>query len=194
MKELPEYDSSFRLEGILDNGTSLVASHLKPWDERERSAIELRDVVQQMINKVPGIEANAFVVDMSPAGAAGSMPIQMAIQTTSDYVDLAEVSDHLLEAIRKSGKFIFAANDLKFSKPQVHVDINRDKAGELGIDMEDIATTLSLLLSEGYISRFSYKGESYDVIHPEQRIDRAWLERYYVCAMPAATASRCPRW
>ena len=136
-----------------------------------------------MINKVPGIEANAFVVDMSPAGAAGSMPIQMAIQTTSDYVDLAEVSDHLLQAIRKSGKFIFAANDLKFSKPQIHVDINRDKAGELGIDMEDIATTLSVLLSEGYISRFSYKGESYKVIpeaNPEQRIDRAWLERYYV--------------
>lgn len=183
MKELPEYAGGFRLEGILDNGTSLVASHLKPWDERERSAMELRDVIQQMLNKVPGVEANAFVVDMSPAGAAGNMPIQMAIQTTSDYVDLAEVSDNLLDAIRKSGKFIFSANDLKFSKPQVHVDINRDKAGELGIDMEDIATTLSVLLSEGYISRFSYKGESYDVIpeaNPEQRIDRAWLERYYV--------------
>ena len=49
--------------------------------------------------------------------------------------------------------------------------------------MEDIATTLSVLRSEGYISRFSYKGESYKVIpeaNPQQRIDRAWLERYYV--------------
>ncbi len=56
------------------------------------------------------------------------------------------------------------AKELKFSKPQIHVDIDRDKAGELGIDMEDIATTLSVMLGEGYISRFSYKGESYDVI------------------------------
>jgi len=183
MKELPEYASSFRLEGIIDDGATLVAAHLKPWDERERTAIELRDVVQQMVNKIPGIEANAFIVDLSPAGAAGSMPIQMAIQTTADYADLAEVSDDLLQAIRSSGKFIFSANDLKYSKPQIHVDINRDKAGELGIDMADIATTLSVMLSEGYISRFSYKGESYKVIpeaNPAQRIDRAWLERYYV--------------
>ena len=183
LKHLPEYDSSFRLEGILSDGTSLVATELKRWDERERSAIQLRDVVQQLINQVPGVEANAFIVDMSPAGAAGSMPIQMAIQTTSDYNDLAHVSDEVLQAIRKSGKFIFTANDLKFAKPQIHVDINRDKAGELGIDMEDIATTLSVLLSEGYISRFSYKGESYKVIpeaNPEQRMDRSWLERYYV--------------
>ena len=183
MKELPEYASSFRLEGIIDDGATLVAAHLKPWDERERTAIELRDVVQQMVNKIPGIEANAFIVDLSPAGAAGSMPIQMAIQTTADYADLAEVSDDLLQAIRSSGKFIFSANDLKYSKPQIHVDINRDKAGELGIDMADIATTLSVMLSEGYISRFSYKGESYKVIPeatPAQRIDRAWLERYYV--------------
>ncbi|MBK6511620.1 MAG: efflux RND transporter permease subunit [Haliea sp.] len=161
----------------------MVAVELKPWNERERTAMELRNIVQEMVNKVPGIEANVFIVDMSPAGAAGSMPIQLAIQTTSDHAELAEVSDHLLQAIRKSGKFIFSANNLKFSKPQIHVDIDRDKAGELGIDMEDIATTLSVMLGEGYISRFSYKGESYDVIpqaNPEQRIDRAWLERYYV--------------
>ena len=183
LKELPEYAGSLRLEGILSDGTSLIAAELKPWDQRERTAMDLRNIVQGMVNKVPGIEANVFIVDMSPAGAAGSMPIQMAIQTTSDYLELAEVSDHLLQAIRKSGKFIFSANDLKFSKPQIHVDIDRDKAGELGIDMEDIATTLSVMLSEGYISRFSYKGESYEVIpqaNPEQRIDRAWLERYYV--------------
>jgi multidrug efflux pump len=183
LKELPEYGGSLRLEGILNDGTSLIAVELKPWDERERTAMELRNVVQEMVNRVPGIEANTFIVDMSPAGAAGSMPIQMAIQTTDDYLQLAEVSDLLLEAIRNSGKFIFAANDLKFSKPQIHVDIDRDKAGELGINMADIATTLSVMLGEGYISRFSYKGESYDVIpqaNPEQRIDRAWLERYYV--------------
>jgi multidrug efflux pump len=183
LKELPEYAGSFRLEGILSDGTSLVAAELKPWDQRKRSAMDLRNIVQEMVNKVPGIEANVFIVDMSPAGAAGNLPIQLAIQTTSDYADLSEVSDHLLEAIRKSGKFIFSANDLKYSKPQIHIDINRDKAGELGIEMADIATTLSVLLSEGEISRFSYKGESYKVIpeaNPEQRIDRAWLERYYV--------------
>jgi multidrug efflux pump len=183
LKELPEYTGSLRLEGILSDGTSMIAAELAPWGERERSAMELRNIVQEMMNKVPGIEANTFIVDMSPAGAAGSMPIQMALQTTVDYVELAEVSNRILEAIRNSGNFIFAANDLKYSKPQINVDINRDKAGELGIDMEDIATTLSVMLGEGYISRFSYKGESYDVIpqaNPAQRVDRAWLERYYV--------------
>lgn len=184
-KELPEYNGSLRLEGILSDGTSVGVIELKPWDQRERTAMELRNIVQAMVNKVPGIETNVFIVDFSPAGAAGSIPIQMAIQTTSDYQDLAEVSNNLLQEIRASGKFIFAASDLKYAKPQIKVDIDRDKAGELGISMADIATTFSIMLGEGYISRFSYEGESYDVIpqaNADQRIDRSWLERYYVRA------------
>ncbi len=183
IKSLPGVQGSLRLEGMMPNGASIAIAEMKPWDEREVSNIELLPGVQQQLNTIPGLEANAFIIDISPAGGAAALPIQLAIQTTDEFPHLGEVSDRVLREIRASGNFAFAASDLKYDSPQVDVRIDRDKAGELGISMEQIATTLSVLLGEGYINRFSYQGESYDVIPQagaDQRYDRSWLEQYYL--------------
>ncbi len=185
MKELPGYQGSLRLEGMMDNNTSIAVAEFKPWDQRDVSILDLKQGLQEKVNKIPGMEVNVFVIDISPAGHNASLPVQMALQTTDDYRHLAVVADRFLTRIRESGKFVFAASDLKYAQPQIRVDINRDKAGELGVSMADIATTLSVLLGEGYINRFSYQGESYDVIPQAgagQRFDRSWLGRYYVRA------------
>jgi len=184
-KELPGYSSSLRFEGMMDDGTSVAVAEFKPWDERESNTLILRHTLQEQVNKIPGIEANVFIIDLSPASGGGQIPIQLVIRTTEGYRQLVEVSNLFLEEIRSSGKFIFAASDLKYGEPQIIVDIDRDKAGELGVSMEDIGTTLSMLLGEGYINRFSYEGESYKVIpqaNPEQRLDRSSLEQFYVRA------------
>ncbi len=179
----PEVVSSMRFENMMGVGTVVAVAELSAWDERESSVLDLKSVVQDELNKMPGIEGNAFIIDISPAGQNSQVPIQIAIQTTEDYRDLAEVSDQFLQAMRNSGMFAFVANDLKYSQPQVVVEINRDKAGELGVSMEDIAITLSAMLGEGYINRFSFEGESYKVIpqaRNSERFDRSWLERYYL--------------
>lgn len=183
-KKLPSTTGgTLRLEGLLPDRTSIAVAEFKPWDERDFTVMELRHQLQEWVNRIPGIEANVFIIDLSPAGGSATIPIQMAIQSTNDFLDLAKVSNDLLQEVRASGKFIFAANDLKYSKAQIIVDIDRDKAGELGVSMADIAVTLSVMLGEGYINRFSYEGESYDVIpqaNPAQRFDRSWLGQYYV--------------
>ncbi len=180
---LPGVQGSLRLEGMMPNGASVAIAEMLPWDQRDDSTVDLLPQVQAKLSKVPGLEANAFIIDISPAGGAASLPVQMAVQSTDDFRHIAEVADRLLQRIRESGNFAFAASDLKYANPQVEVTIDRDKAGELGISMEDIATTLSVLLGEGYVNRFSYQGESYDVIPQagaEQRFDRRWLEQYYL--------------
>ncbi|TGD74743.1 multidrug efflux protein [Mangrovimicrobium sediminis] len=185
MRELPGYQGSLRLEGMLGNGASVAVAEFKPWEQRDVSILDLVPVLQEKVNKLTGMETNVFIIDISPAGHNASLPVQMAIQTTDDYRHLALVTDRFLSEVRDSGKFIFAASDLKYAQPRVQVDIDRDKAGELGVTMAQIATTLSVLLGEGYINRFSYQGESYDVVPqavPGQRLDRSWLERYYVRA------------
>jgi len=181
--KLPGIFSTLRFEGLQDDGTSMAVAEFVPWDEREFSVIDYRDRLQATLNKVPGIEATVFIIDVSPAGAAGPVPIQVAIQTTDNYRNLAAVSDRFAQAARESGNFLFVGNGFKFSQPQIVVEINRDAAWELGVDMADIATTLSAMLGEGYINRFSYEGESYDVVpqaSATSRLDRASLNSFYV--------------
>jgi len=177
------YQISQFQEPIVGEGTVVAVAELKPWERRDRTVQELAPEMQERLNRVPGIEANAFIIDISPAGQNSQVPIQMAIKTTENYRNLAEVSNRFFQELRESGKFAFVANDLKYSQPQVVVEIDRDKAGELGVSMADIATTLAAMLGEGYINRFSYEGESYKVIPQapvDERFDRSWLERYYV--------------
>lgn len=183
IRELPDATGSLRFEGMMDDGSSMAVIEVVPWDERNYTVMAMSREVQARVNRLPGIEANVFVIDISPGIGAGQVPVQMAVRTTEAYSHLAEISDRLLQEIRASGNFIFAGSDLKYSEPQVKIDIDRDRAGELGISMADIGTTLSAMLGEGYINRFSYEGESYKVItqsHQEQRSDRTWLDRYYV--------------
>lgn len=183
IRDLPGATGSLRFEGMMDDGSSMGVIEVEPWDQRDYTVMELSHEVQARVNRIPGIEGNVFIIDVSPGSGAGQVPIQMAVRTTEAYPHLVEISDSLLQEIRGSGNFIFAASDLKYSEPQVRVDIDRDRAGELGITMADIGTTLSAMLGEGYINRFSFEGESYKVITQsrlEQRSDRGWLDQYYV--------------
>lgn len=183
IRELPGYSGSLRFEGMMEDGSSMAVIEMVPWEQRDFTVMEMSHEVQARVNRIPGIEANVFIIDISPGAGAGQVPIQLAIRTTEDYQHLAEVSDRFVQEVRASGNFIFAASDLKYAEPQVRVDIDRDRAGELGISMADIGTTLSAMLGEGYVNRFSYEGESYKVItqaRSEQRSDRSWLDQYYV--------------
>ncbi len=181
--EFPETYGTVRFEMTMDDGSSVAAIRMTSWDDRERTIMDLRPELQQRLNSLPGFLSSVFIFDLSP-GPGGSMPpIQFVIKTTDDYPALMEVANRVLAEARASGLFLFAASNLTIEQPEVVVDIHRDKAGELGISMADVGTTLSAMLGDGHINRFAIAGESYKVIPravSEQRFDRSWLERYYV--------------
>ena len=70
----------------------------------------------------------------------------------------------LKDAARKSGMFIVSDSDLDFNQPVVRVKIDRSKANDLGITMQQIGNTLATLLGGNYINRFNLEGRSYQVI------------------------------
>src|SRR4029079_12761848 len=78
---------------------------------------------------------------------------------------------------------IVTDSDLAFNQPTIRVDIDRDKANELGITMQAIGDTLALLVGENYVNRFNLGGRSYEVI-PQvprtQRLTQDTLTEYYV--------------
>lgn len=179
---VPEYDHSFMVNESGGASTSFAGLGLKPWDQRQATAMELQPMVQQKLDQIPGIQVFLFGMESLP-GSGGGVPVQFVVTTTDDYRSLAQVADQLVNEAMQSGLFMFIDSDLKFSKPELQVSIDRDKAAQLGVSMQAIGSALSTLLGEGWINRFAVQGRSYKVIaqaSPETREDGSWLNRYYV--------------
>ena len=104
-------------------------------------------------------------------GARG-FPVQFAIKTTEPALRLNEVSRAFLDAALKSGMFMFFDTDLKYDLPQSVIEIDRDKAAQLGLTMSQVGSSLGSLLGGGYVNYFSMQTRSYKVIPQVQRVSR----------------------
>ncbi|HVV41752.1 MAG TPA: efflux RND transporter permease subunit, partial [Nitrobacter sp.] len=180
--KFPETDLRFVLNGINGPQGGIAGMLLKPWDERKRSSIQLKPLVQAELSKIEGIQAFAFNLPPLPGGPGG-LPVQMVISSTSDFRQVYEQMNKLKEAARKSGLFIVSDSDLDFNQPVVRVKIDRTKASDLGINMQQVGNTLAVLLGGNYINRFNLQGRSYQVIPQVPRsirISPESLGGYYV--------------
>lgn len=90
--------------------------------------------------------------------------MQIIIKTTNDFQSLHSVSNQLVDNARKSGLFIFLDNSLRFDQPQDVIEINRSKASDIGLDMQQIGSSLTSAISGNYVNYFNLQGRSYQVI------------------------------
>ncbi|STX29545.1 multidrug efflux transporter [Legionella beliardensis] len=149
---------------------------LKPWDERSRSQFALKQPLQHKLDQVAGLKTFAVIPPPLPGGGSGT-PIQFVIKTTNDFQTLFEISNQLLNKAQKSGYFIFLDNSLKFNQPEIELQINRSKAADLGLDMQDIGSSLTSALSGNYVNFFNLQGRSYQVIPQLDRRYRLTAEQ-----------------
>ena len=152
-------------------GTSITGLILQPWDQRKASATEIQRNEQTAMNaSIAGQRIVAFQPPSLP-GAFG-LPMQFVIKTTDPPLRLNAVSQAFLRDAQKSGKFMFLDTDLKYDLPQSVIDIDRDKAAQLGLTMSQVGAALSSMLGGGYVNYFSMDTRSYKVIPQVQRISR----------------------
>src|SRR6266550_3394573 len=168
---IPEAELRFVVNGRFGPNQGIAGVILKPWGERGRSAQQIKTVLQQKVSAVEGMNAFAFSLPPLPA-SIGGLPVQMVIDSTGDFVPIYQAMEQIKAAARKSGLFIVTDSDLAFNQPTIRVDIDRDKANELGITMQAIGDTLALLVGENYVNRFNLGGRSYEVITQVPRTGR----------------------
>jgi len=181
-QKFPETDLRFILNGITGPQGGFAGMLLKPWNERKRSAQQLQPLVQAELSKIEGVNAFAFSLPPLPGGPGG-LPVQMVINSTSGFQSVYEQMEKLKDAARKSGLFIVSDSDLSFNQPVVRVKVDRAKAADLGINMQQVGNTLATLLGGNYVNRFNLEGRSYQVIPQVPRAIRLSPESlggYYV--------------
>ena len=181
-KEFPEYYSSFQINGYNGVQAGIGGFLLKPWNERSRTQMEILPEVQSKLESIPGLQIFGFNLPSLP-GTGEGLPFEFVVNTANDYELLLQVAERIEKRAMESGKFAFVDLDLAFDKPEVVVDIDRDKAAQMGVSMLDLGSTLATLLGEAEINRFTIDGRSYKVIAQVERAYRDnpdWLNNYYV--------------
>ncbi|MFL5181280.1 MAG: efflux RND transporter permease subunit [Microvirga sp.] len=149
----------------------LVILRLVPWEQR---AVKQQDIVKELFGKVsnfPG--ARAFPIN---PGSLGQRGFQQQIQFViggPDYQTLRDWRDRMLGKAQASGLFVNLDSDYKENQPDLRVQIDRARAADLGINIEDIGKTLELMFGEKQVSSFASKGEEYYVIVRARAQDRA---------------------
>jgi multidrug efflux pump len=155
-----------------------------PWSEREKTSGELKNELQAKASQVPGMDSVAFEPPVLP-GSSGGLPVQFVIGTTDEARQLYDVSQEMLRKAQESGLFVFASSNMNYDKPRVSIQIDREKAADLGITMADIGRELGSMMSGGFVNRFSIQGRSYKVTPQVTRMERLnpeQLQDYHVRA------------
>jgi len=194
MKEYPETAHVFQINSPQRVVAGMV---LKPWDERSRTSNQLQPIVQQELNnKVVGARIAAF--QLPPLPGSQGLPVQFVIKTTDSFDKLNTAAQQFLNAAINSGMFIFLDTDLKIDNPESTVEIDRDKAAQLGLKMSDVGSAMTAMLGGGYVNYFSLDQRSYKVIPQVQRqfrLNTDQLLNYYVAnvsgvPVPLSTIAR----
>jgi multidrug efflux pump len=183
-REVPEITRYFMAVGFpvdVTSGISFV--RVKDWDQRERSIFDITNELRpKMFMGAPGVMAfpitpGAFGLDFL------GKPVSVMVLTTEPYAELAQMMDKLVKRVSATPGMLAVESDLKLNKPQLRIELNRDKAAAMGVNPLVVGRALETLLGGRQVTRFKREGEQYDVVVQLQDIDRTNprdLNRIYV--------------
>jgi multidrug efflux pump len=138
---------------------------------RERSQKEIVEMVNRNLPKFN--EGRAFAIEDQTiqVNRRGGQPVQFVIQN-NNFEKLVDVLPRFLEEAGKNPVFQGLDVDLKFNKPELRINVDRLKASELGVSVEDVSQTLQLALSNRRLGYFTKEGKQYQVMGQVARSDR----------------------
>jgi multidrug efflux pump len=171
LRQIPEVAHSFVIVGSQAVTELISFSQLTPWEERTRTQMEIVQDIQPRLRNVAGVRA--FANNPGSFGqSARSKPVEFVIQTSESYRKLDEYVDLLLAEAEKFPGLINLDSDLRLDKPQLEVDVDRERVADTGAGVLTVGRTLETLLGGRQVTRFTQNGEQYDVIVQVAPADR----------------------
>jgi len=170
-EKYPEFDRIYVVTGNPTVSQSNVFLRAVDWDERKRTTIEIARELQPRINGLPGVQA--FPITPPSLGQGfRERPVNFVILTSESYNDLNQVTRQFMDEIAKNPGFLTPDVDLRLNKPEIKIDINREKAADLGVNVDVIARAIETMLGGRLVTRYKKQGDQYDVIVQTQSTGR----------------------
>lgn len=180
---IDEYKESFMMLGF-NNSRNVVFGGFKmpPTGERERAQWEIQRELQGKLFGNSGFQVSTFPRPSLPSPGRG-LPVQFVLTSPASDRELDAAADELLGAAMQSGQFMFLQKSVEFNRPKSIINIDRDRAGMMGMKMDELGLELATLLGGNHVNWFNLEGRSYKVIPQVERSFRAsegMLDDYYV--------------
>jgi multidrug efflux pump subunit AcrB len=187
----PEVESAFSIVALgFEVNKGVIFTNLVPWNERERSQQEIVGQLFGQFSQVAALEA--FPTNWPTLGTNfNSTPVSLVVQGP-DVRQLARYSEEITRRARGIPGLLNVQTDLRLDKPQLQVQIDRERASDLGVSVRDIATTLQILLGGLDLSTFKLGGETYDVIAQLERPARSNPKDLFGLYVRAASGAQIP--
>ncbi len=144
-----------------DFSSGRIAIFLKDWTEREKTTAEVAAELNRMLGTQPGVRGNA--TPRSGLGRGQANPITVVL-AGSTYEDLTAARDRILAAAVEYPGIVNLDSDYKETKPQLMLTIDTQRAGDLGVSVQAIGSTLQSLLGSRRVSTYIDRGREYRVI------------------------------
>ena len=162
LREVPEVNSQL---STIAQPNPLVWNLLKDWKDRKRSSLDIIKEIRPKLREIPGINAYASPGrTIISGGGRTDEAIQFVLQTTKSQSELDSVSQILQSALQQEKIIPFLNTDRGEDTQEYLVDINRDKAGLLGVEVSTIGETFDTFISGRRVTDFKKDSEQFDVM------------------------------
>ena len=165
---VPETDFVFQMTMPSSGFAGMV---VQPWQKRERTIFQIMPEVQGKLRAIPAIQMFPVLPPALPGG--GQFPVEFILASTSEPDQILGFAQQIRLAAMKSGMFAFPPIiDVKIDQPQSEIIIDRDKAANMGINLQQVSADLASMVGGNFVNRFNIAGRSYKVIPQIQRVGR----------------------
>ncbi len=168
---VPEIDRYFMVSGFPVVNQAIGFALFKRWEDRDKAVKDVVASIGGQMFAIPGILA--FPVNPPSLGQSPiDKPVNFVILTARSYEALNGMVERFLAEARQIPGLINIDTDLKLNKPELKVTVDRDKAADLGVSLEDMGRGMETLLGGRQVTRFKRDGKQYDVIVQVADVDR----------------------
>jgi multidrug efflux pump len=178
----PEMDRVFVLSGNPSVSQGLAFLRATDWEERDRSTLEIARDLQPKLGGLAGVSAFA-ITPPSLGQRFRERPINYVIVTNDSYENLSRVSQAFVAEMGKNPGFTTIDTDLRLNKPEIYMEVDRDRAADAGVSVEAVARTVETMLGGRSVTRYKREADQYDVVTqilPSGRSTPEDIERLFV--------------
>ena len=171
----PELDRVFVSSGNPTVAQAMSFMGAKDWSEREKSTQQIARELQQQFAGLPGV--NAFASTPPSLGQGfRDRPINFVIVTSESYKELSAVAQQILAEMAKNPGFVAPDSDLRLNKPELFMEVDRERAADAGVSVDQVARTVETMLGGRAVTRYKRGADQYDVLVQTQTAGRTTPE------------------
>jgi multidrug efflux pump len=171
LRDTPDMSTYFLIVGFPAVNNVIAFGRLNDWTQRKVKQQQVVASLQPKIFAIPGV-LGAPSNPQSLGQSASERPVQFVLQTSGPYSELQKAVDILLPLARSNSGLINADTDLKLNKPEIRINVDREKAADLGIEVDVVGRTLETMMGGRQVTRFKQNGKQYDVVVQVADVDR----------------------